>query len=120
MSYHGGLFGALAATLIYSRLKGLDSLKAADLMAASSPLGYTFGRLGNFINGELYGRITTSEIGMIFPNAPSYSLDEGWVQVVVEEIGMQVDDTKHFVNLPRFPSQLFEAFFEGFKIRKKV
>ena len=113
MSYHGGLLGALLATVIYSRLKGLNALRVVDLMAVSAPLGYTFGRLGNFINGELYGRITTSKIGMIFPNAPSYSINEDWVQSVVRQAGMQVEESKQFVNLPRFPSQLFEAFFEG-------
>jgi phosphatidylglycerol:prolipoprotein diacylglycerol transferase len=59
----------------------------ADLYAPVVPLGYTFGRLGNFINGELYGRVTTSAIGMYFPLAPTRQL--------------------------RHPSQLYEAFFEG-------
>ena len=58
----------------------------ADLIAIVSPIGLFFGRLANFINGELYGRITNHSFGMIFPNAG---------------------------NLPRHPSQLYEAFFEG-------
>ena len=113
MSYHGGLLGALVATVIYSRVKGLNPLKVIDLIAASAPLGYTFGRLGNFINGELYGRITTSKIGMVFPDAPSYSINEDWVQIAAKEAGIQLEESDQLINLPRFPSQLFEAFFEG-------
>jgi len=59
----------------------------ADLIVPCIPLGYTFGRVGNFINGELYGRVTTHAIGMYFPFAPG--------------VGR------------RHPSQLYEAFFEG-------
>ena len=58
-----------------------------DLFIPAVPLGYTFGRLGNFINGELYGRVTDSAFGMYFPLAPTHQL--------------------------RHPSQLYEAFFEG-------
>lgn len=58
-----------------------------DLFFPGAPLGYTFGRLGNFINGELYGRVTSAKIGMYFPLAPTKEL--------------------------RHPSQLYEAFFEG-------
>jgi phosphatidylglycerol:prolipoprotein diacylglycerol transferase len=59
----------------------------ADLIVPCIPLGYTFGRIGNFINGELYGRVTTHPIGMFFPFAPGPGR--------------------------RHPSQLYEAFFEG-------
>jgi phosphatidylglycerol---prolipoprotein diacylglyceryl transferase len=87
MSFHGGLIGVLAAAWIYGRRHGLDYREVADLFAPAVPLGYAFGRLGNFINGELYGRITTAPIGMHFPLAPGPEL--------------------------RHPSQLYEAFFEG-------
>lgn len=87
MSYHGGLIGVILATVFYVRKHRLDFWETADLYAPVVPLGYTFGRLGNFINGELYGRITTHPIGMIFPGAPGEAL--------------------------RHPSQLYEAFFEG-------
>ena len=87
MSYHGGLIGVIAATVVYVRKHRLDFWEVADLYAPVVPLGYTFGRLGNFINGELYGRITTQPIGMFFPEAPGNEL--------------------------RHPSQLYEAFFEG-------
>ena len=100
MSYHGGLIGVILSAWLYIRRQGLDFREMIDLYIPAIPLGYTFGRLGNFINGELYGRKTTAWIGMYFPLAPDHSL--------------------------RHPSQLYEAFFEGvflfavlWSIRKK-
>jgi len=87
MSYHGGLIGILIAAWLYARKNAIRLRDIADLYIPGIPLGYTFGRLGNFINGELYGRITTAPIGMYFPLAPEKAL--------------------------RHPSQLYEAFFEG-------
>jgi len=87
MSFHGGLIGILVSAWIYTRKAGLIFWDMADLFAPAIPLGYSFGRLGNFINGELYGRITSAPIGMHFPLAPESNL--------------------------RHPSQLYEAFFEG-------
>jgi len=87
MSFHGGLICLLLASWLYVRKTGLSFREIADLYAPAVPLGYTFGRIGNFINGELYGRITTAPIGMKFPLAPGPAL--------------------------RHPSQLYEAFFEG-------
>jgi phosphatidylglycerol:prolipoprotein diacylglycerol transferase len=113
MSYHGGLVGAITAVMVYCRVKRLPVLHVADLLAASAPLGYTFGRLGNFINGELYGRITSSPIGMVFPHAPEYPTSAPWVRELADEAGLAIADGAALVNLPRYPSQLFEAFFEG-------
>ena len=87
MSYHGGLIGVVIGTLLYCRKNRIRFYEASDLFIPAIPLGYTFGRLGNFINGELYGRITTRSIGMHFPHAPGSAL--------------------------RHPTQLYEAFFEG-------
>ena len=87
MSFHGGLIGILVLSWIYTRKSGVKFWDMADLFVPVVPLGYTFGRLGNFINGELYGRITSAPIGMYFPLAPGSNL--------------------------RHPSQLYEAFFEG-------
>jgi phosphatidylglycerol:prolipoprotein diacylglycerol transferase len=87
MSFHGGLIGVLISSWLYIRKTTLNYWDMADLVAPVVPLGYTFGRLGNFINGELYGRITSTPIGMHFPLAPGTDL--------------------------RHPSQLYEAFFEG-------
>ena len=87
MSYHGGLIGVILASVWYCRKARLDFWELTDLFIPVIPLGYTFGRLGNFINTELYGRTTQSAIGMFFPNAPGAAL--------------------------RHPTQLYEAFFEG-------
>lgn len=87
MSYHGGLIGILLLVFWYIRKAKLNFWDVMDLYVPVVPLGYTFGRLGNFINGELFGRTTTSAIGMYFPQAPEKAL--------------------------RHPSQLYEAFFEG-------
>lgn len=87
MSYHGGLIGVILAMVIFTRRHGIGFREAVDLYGPVIPLGYTFGRIGNFINGELYGRVTDAPIGMYFPAAPEKAL--------------------------RHPSQLYEAFFEG-------
>ena len=87
MSYHGGVIGVVAAGYLFSRRRKLSFVQMIDFVAPAAPLGYTFGRLGNFINGELYGRATTVPWGMYFPLDPTGQL--------------------------RHPSQLYEAFFEG-------
>ena len=87
MSFHGGLIGVILAAWIHLRRRRTSFLNTVDLLIPCIPLGYTFGRLGNFINGELYGRVTDAAIGMSFPQAPGGDL--------------------------RHPSQLYEAFFEG-------
>ncbi|MBD3238725.1 MAG: prolipoprotein diacylglyceryl transferase [Candidatus Moranbacteria bacterium] len=91
MSYHGGMIGVIISLLIYTRIKNIGFLKTADFIIPAIPLGFFFGRIGNFLNGELYGRITESKIGMYFPNALYYD---------------QSAKLRH-------PSQLYEAFFEG-------
>lgn len=87
MSYHGGLLGLIAASLIFCRRRNIRFWSFADLFAPAVPLGYTFGRLGNFINGELYGRVAQVPWGMYFPLDPTAQL--------------------------RHPSQLYAASLEG-------
>jgi phosphatidylglycerol:prolipoprotein diacylglycerol transferase len=113
MSYHGGFIGGCLGILIYSRIKGFDYREIGDMYAASIPLGYTFGRLGNFINGELYGRVTTVPWGMVFPQAPGFSARELWVREAAERAAIPIPSPEALLNLPRHPSQLYEAFFEG-------
>ncbi len=86
MSFHGGLIGSVAAGIWCCRRQGADPWQVADLITATAPIGLGLGRLGNFINGELYGRVTDVPWGMIFPNGGP---------------------------LPRHPSQLYELFLEG-------
>ncbi|MCK5138912.1 MAG: prolipoprotein diacylglyceryl transferase [Thermodesulfovibrionia bacterium] len=87
MSYHGGLIGVLLASIFFCYKNKINFWHLSDLFIPAIPLGYTFGRIGNFINGELYGRITSTRWGMYFPSDPTGQL--------------------------RHPSQLYEAFFEG-------
>ncbi|MDR2702516.1 MAG: prolipoprotein diacylglyceryl transferase, partial [Spirochaetaceae bacterium] len=110
MSYHGGVIGGLLAIVFYSLRHRFDIREIGDMFGASIPLGYTAGRLGNFINAELYGRVTTSPLGMIFPGA-ALPLSEEWVRDIAEKTGTVA--ANGMVNLPRHPSQLYEAFFEG-------
>ncbi len=113
MSYHGGAIGAAVAAVLYCRKRKYSFLQWADLTAAGIPLGYTFGRLGNFINGELWGRVTAAPWGMGFPLAPSFPKSQPWVVRFMEQAGMDIAALGSRVNLPRHPSQLYEALFEG-------
>lgn len=113
MSYHGGFVGGFLGMLFWCIKYKHNFLAWCDTMAASIPLGYTFGRLGNFLNGELYGRVTTNPAGMIFPQAARFPLSQEWVRTTVEKIGLSIPSGAVMVNLPRHPSQLYEALFEG-------
>lgn len=113
LSFHGGFLGLIVATLVYARVKKFSWFEWADIIAVSAPLGYTAGRLGNFINGELWGKITTKPWGMIFPGAERFAAKETWVQEIASRTGVSVASMNDLVNLPRHPSQLYEALFEG-------
>jgi phosphatidylglycerol:prolipoprotein diacylglycerol transferase len=117
MSYHGGVIGCFLGILLWSIVHRYQVREIGDMFGASIPLGYTFGRLGNFINAELYGRVTTGPFGMIFPNAETFPANLGWVREAAEKTGVQIpvslSGMSPDVNLPRYPTQLFEAFFEG-------
>jgi phosphatidylglycerol---prolipoprotein diacylglyceryl transferase len=112
MSYHGGLVGALVAGIAYCRVRKIDVLEMADIGITAVPLGYTFGRLGNFINGELYGRITAAPWGVRFPYAQPVPTAHPAVQEIAEQTGIEIAG-QSFINLPRHPSQLYEAALEG-------
>ena len=112
MSYHGGVIGAVIGGYLFCRRYGFEFLRVADTAAAAIPLGYTFGRLGNFINGEQWGRVTDRPWGMIFPHAPRLSTRLTWVQDMADRVGIPFE-TGSLVNLPRHASQLYEALFEG-------
>lgn len=112
MSYHGGFVGGLIGMIVWCKRHKQPVGKWIDAMVCAIPLGYTFGRIGNFLNGELYGRITTMPWGIVFPQAEKFSSNLLWVQDFAAKIGMNITADK-LVNLPRHPSQLYEAFFEG-------
>jgi phosphatidylglycerol:prolipoprotein diacylglycerol transferase len=87
MSFHGGILGVTIAILAYCYKNHISSFRFADILAAITPLGLGLGRLANFVNSELFGRVTDVSWGIIFPNGGPF---------------------------PRHPSQIYEAFLEGF------
>ena len=111
MSYHGGAIGGLLGVILWAKVKKFSFREMGDMFAVSIPLGYTFGRLGNFINAELYGRVTAGPLGMVFPHATPLSAHEAWVREAADKTGAVV--VNGMVNLPRHPSQLYEMIFEG-------
>ncbi|GGA45178.1 prolipoprotein diacylglyceryl transferase [Pelagibacterium lentulum] len=86
MSFHGGMLGVMIAMIVYLRHKGANVLSGLDLLACCSTIGLLLGRVANFINGELYGSVTTMPWGVVFPGGG---------------------------DLPRHPSQLYEGLLEG-------
>ncbi len=86
MSFHGGLVGVIVATIIFCRRRGIDLLGFSDRVACVAPIGLFFGRLANFINGELFGRVADVPWAMVFPRGGP---------------------------APRHPSQIYEALLEG-------
>lgn len=111
MSFHGGVVGGLVGIILYAKARKLDLVQWLDMVAVSVPLGYTFGRLGNFINGELWGKVSTLPWAMVFPHAQRFPTSLDWVKDVAIETGLPLGSS--LINLPRHPSQLYEALFEG-------
>ena len=98
MSFHGGAIGVVLALVAFARAKRVDLLRLADIVAACTPIGLFFGRIANFINGELWGRPTSLPWGFIFCSPHIKTYDDG--QCIAGAIG-------------RHPSQLYEAALEG-------
>ena len=86
MSFHGGLLGVIVAIVIFSKNKNTSFFKYSDIVVCVAPIGLFLGRIANFINGELFGKISTLPWAVIFPNGG---------------------------NIARHPSQIYEAILEG-------
>ncbi len=86
MSFHGGVLGVIVSGLIFVKRRGISPLRFADIVACATPIGLLLGRLANFINGELFGRVSDVPWAMVFPNGGPEA---------------------------RHPSQLYEAMLEG-------
>lgn len=86
MAFHGGALGVMAALILFSYFKKIRFFRLADVAVTVVPVGLLLGRMANFVNGELFGRVTDASWGVVFPRGG---------------------------DLPRHPSQLYEAFFEG-------
>ena len=87
LSFHGGLIGVIISLIIFCRKKGIEFLRLMDSVALAMPIGLGLVRIGNFLNGELYGKLTNGDWGFIFPTDPFGAL--------------------------RHPSQIYESFGEG-------
>ena len=108
MSFHGGLLGVLAAVWHWSRKQGLHFFDTVDFVAPLVPAGLGFGRLGNYIGGELWGRQTDASWGVVFPN----SLPEPWYSMPAEAL-RAAHASGALESFARHPSQLYQAFLEG-------
>ena len=97
MASHGGFVGVLLALIWYARKQKCDFLELGDVVVTLAPLGLMLGRIANFINGELWGRVTTVSWAVIFPDSPK-NYNVALQKYVIE---------------PRHPSQLYEAVLEG-------
>jgi phosphatidylglycerol:prolipoprotein diacylglycerol transferase len=86
MSFHGGFLGVVVAAVLFARARGFSALAFGDLLACVAPIGLFFGRIANFINGELFGRVSDVSWAVVFPHGGPW---------------------------PRHPSQLYEAVLEG-------
>jgi phosphatidylglycerol---prolipoprotein diacylglyceryl transferase len=86
MSFHGGLFGVIVGIFIFSKNKNTNFFKYSDIVSCVAPIGIFLGRIANFINGELFGKVSTLPWSVIFPNGG---------------------------NIARHPSQIYEAILEG-------
>ncbi len=139
MSFHGGALGVIIFGWFFCRKHGYRFYQIADPVMPIVAIGLGLGRLGNFINGELYGRITASKLGVLFPDAERLPLSNPSVQNVIRKLGWKINeatmmitsgDGKHLrgmlgrtlddnnmlqlaVNLPRHTSPLYEAILEG-------
>jgi phosphatidylglycerol:prolipoprotein diacylglycerol transferase len=112
MSYHGGVIGGVLGMLLWAFHNKRSFFKWADGMAIAIPAGYTWGRIGNFLNQELYGRVTAMPWGVVFPGAERFSYSVPWVKEIADRAGLSAPPGG-LINLPRHPSQLYEALFEG-------
>ena len=110
MSFHGGFLGVLAAMLLFARKHKLSFFQISDFVAPLVPLGLASGRIGNFINGELWGRVTDPHAfwAMGFPHAQNEDL-----MIVAQDPQRWLPIWSQYQMLPRHPSQLYEFLLEG-------
>ena len=130
MSSHGGMIGLLLFTFYYAHRHKISWTNLGDNLGVTAPVGLFFGRCANFINGELYGRVTNVPWAMQFPKElldhpkeadraissctqidPSLTTPEAIISAVHRQ--PQVANALRSILMPRHPSQLYEAFFEG-------
>jgi len=115
MSFHGGFLGVLIALWLFARIRNKRWLEVTDFVAPLVPLGLAAGRLGNFINGELWGRVTSAAApwAVYFPQAAAE--DKAWISAFPQEAAARglTAIYEQVAMLPRHPSQLYELALEG-------
>ena len=97
MAFHGGFLGVVLGIIWFCRSRGYPMVQVGDAVALATPIGIFFGRLANFINGELWGRATTVSWGVLFPDPRAQVCPDWWTETLCV----------------RHPSQLYEAALEG-------
>ncbi|MDF1569860.1 MAG: prolipoprotein diacylglyceryl transferase [Spirochaetaceae bacterium] len=115
MYFFGGLFAAMFLPWLAIRKTKLNYLDVADLIIIPAPMALAFGRWGNFINGEFWGKPSRAPWAMVFdtvPEADRFDASLSWVAVWADAIGMDIPSSG-LVNLPRHPVQLYELILEG-------
>ncbi|MBI6529311.1 prolipoprotein diacylglyceryl transferase [Proteus vulgaris] len=109
MSFHGGLIGVICAMIWFAKRTKRGFFQVADFVAPLIPFGLGLGRIGNFINGELWGRVTLdTPWAFLFPNSRSEDL-----QLVAQDPSTLLPIIQEYGVLPRHPSQLYEMLLEG-------
>lgn len=97
MASHGGILGVLLALIWYAKQQDVNFFRLSDVVCSIAPIGLMLGRMANFVNGELWGRVTTVPWAVIFPHSPA-------------QYNIMLD---HYGPEPRHPSQLYQAGLEG-------
>jgi len=116
MSFHGGLLGVMAAGWWWTRKHALHYFDTIDFVAPLVPLGLGFGRLGNFVGGELWGKFTHAGWGVVFPHAPLKDVPAGLptMEQLMSAAQIRQDYAAGLLTqYARHPSQLYEALLEG-------
>ncbi len=112
MSFHGGFVGVLLAMWYFAHKYKKAPFTVLDFIAPCVPTGLLFGRIGNFINGELWGRVSTSDLShlMYFPQAANADFELLQANPALQSVAANIGD---YLLLPRHPSQLYQAATEG-------
>jgi phosphatidylglycerol---prolipoprotein diacylglyceryl transferase len=122
MSFHGGLLGTGAAMFLFARRNGVPVLSVMDAVACAAPIGLLFGRLANFVNGEIVGSVTSMPWGMVFPNwgpeprHPAMLYEAALEGVALFAILRYATHTRLTLRLPGLTTGLFLIGYGGFRI----
>ncbi len=123
MAFHGGLIGVIVAVVLFARQRRMNPLAVGDAIACAAPIGLLFGRIANFINGELFGRVSDVPWAMAFPNGgPAPRHPSQLYEAVLEGLVLFVLllALAHWTNLPRRLGLLSGILFAGYALARIV